>query len=504
MFVRKKSNKSGKISVQIIDKSKGKYHVLKTIGCSSDINLVEAYVIEAEKWIRNKIGTLEFDFDNSDLRINDFFDGIESLENVGIELLLGKLFDQIGFNRIRDNMFRLLVLSRLSHPVSKLKTTDYLFKYHNLSIDVQVVYRYLDKLYKSQKEIVQQISFEHTLSILDNSISVVFYDVTTMYFEVESEDDLRKTGFSKDGKHQNPQIVLGLLVSKNGYPLAYDIFEGNKYEGHTMIPIINGFKEKYKINNFIVVADAGLLSNENVIELEKGGYEYILGARLKNESDEVKKTILSLNLKHGESVQLKNSKKGYNIVVSYSDSRAKKDEYNRRRGIEKLQKQIITGKLGKKNINNRGYNKFLEMKGEVEIKINDEKIEADKKWDGLKGYISNCKLNKDEIIANYTHLWQIEKAFRVSKTDLKVRPIYHRVQRRIEAHICITFCAYKVYKELERQLTEKKSELSPEKAIEIAKTIMSLKVRNPKTKETIEKVLFLKNEQRNLAQLFNF
>ena len=103
-------------------------------------------------------------------------------------------------------------------------------------------------------------------------------------------------------------------------------------------------------------------------------------------------------MKHGESVQIKNSKKGYNIVVSYSDSRAKKDEYNRRRGIEKLQKQIITGKLGKKNINNRGYNKFLEMKGEVEIKINDEKIEADKKWDGLKGYISNCKLNKDEIM----------------------------------------------------------------------------------------------------------
>ncbi len=107
-----------------------------------------------------------------------------------------------------------------------------------------------------------------------------FFDVTTRYFEVESEDDLRKTGFSKDGKHQNPQIVLSLLVSKNGYPLAYDIFEGNKYERHTMIPIINGFKEKYKIKNFIVVADAGLLSNENIVVREKGGSEYILGARL--------------------------------------------------------------------------------------------------------------------------------------------------------------------------------------------------------------------------------
>jgi len=113
-------------------------------------------------------------------------------------------------------------------------------------------------------------------------------------------------------------------------------------------------------------------------------------------------------------------------------------------------------------------------------------------------------VNKDEIIANYAHLWQIEKAFRVSKTDLKVRPIYHRIQRRIEAHICITFCAYKVYKELERQLIDKKTDLSPEKAIEIAKTIMSLKVRHPKTNEIAEKILFLKEEQRNLARLFNF
>jgi transposase len=504
MFVRKKSNKSGKISIQIIDKSKGKYQLVKTIGCSSDTNQIELLVIEAERWIRKKQGLIEFDFSNKNQLINDFLDGIESLGNVGIELLLGKIFNQIGFDKIDDNMFRLLVLSRLSHPSSKLKTTDYLFKYHNLSIDVQVIYRYLDKLYKSQKEKVQQISYNHTLTILENTIQVVFYDVTTMYFEVESEDELRKTGFSKDGKHQNPQIVLGLLVSKNGYPLAYEIFEGNKYEGHTMLPVIKGFKEKYKIENFIVVADAGLLSNDNITELEKGGYEYILGARLKNESDEIKKTVLELKLKNGESVLIKHNKRQYNIVVSYSENRAKKDAYNRNRGIEKLQKQITSGKLGKKNINNRGYNKFLVMEGEIEIKIDQEKILSDKKWDGLKGYISNSKLNKDEIIENYKHLWQIEKAFRISKSDLKVRPIYHRVQRRIEAHICITFCAYKVYKELERLLKDKKSDLSPEKAIDIAKSIMSIKVRIPDTRQIIEKVLFLKDEQRNLAQLFEF
>jgi len=105
--------------------------------------------------------------------------------------------------------------------------------------------------------------------VLNHEISVVFYDVTTIYFEAESEDDLRKTGFSKDGKHQHPQIVLGLLVSKGGYPLAYDIFEGNKFEGHTMLPIINAFKEKYKLHNLVIVADAGLLSKENISLLQE-------------------------------------------------------------------------------------------------------------------------------------------------------------------------------------------------------------------------------------------
>jgi transposase len=194
---------------------------------------------------------------------------------------LGKIFDEIGFNQIEDILFRQLVIARLCFPVSKLKTTDFLSRYQHLNIDVQVVYRYLDKLYNQQKEQVQQISYHHTLSILDNTISVVFYDVTTIYFETESEDELRKTGFSKDGKHQHPQIVLGLLVSKGGYPLAYDIFKGNQFEGHTMLPIISAFIIKYKLDKLIVVADAGLLSQENIDLLEQGGYEYILGARIK-------------------------------------------------------------------------------------------------------------------------------------------------------------------------------------------------------------------------------
>ena len=499
MFIRKKRNKSGILSVQVIDKSSGKYKVLKTIGSSSNLFELERLEQIAFAWVRNYTGTLEFDFQNEQQIFEQFTNGIQSIDVVGPELLLGSIFNEIGFNAISDFIFRQLVIARLCFPVSKLKTTDYLVKYNSISLDIDSVYRYLDKLYNTQKEQVQQISYDHTLKVLNNNISIVFYDVTTLYFEAEQEDELRKTGFSKDGKHQHPQIVLGLLVSVEGYPLAYDIFEGNKFEGHTMLPVVDGFKSKYKLTKLVVVADSGLMSAENIDELQSKGYKYILGARIKNQKQNIEEKILALSLKNGESAMVQKDEHS-KIIISYSDKRAQKDKHNRQRGLQKLEKQIRSGKLTKSNINNKGYNKFLKLEGEVQISIDTTKIEDAGKWDGLKGYITNTDLTKDEIIENYGHLWKIEKAFRISKTDLQIRPIYHRLKRRIEAHICIAFVAYKIYKELERQLKEKKSELSPEKAIQIAKTIYAIKITTPLNKILITKTLILTKEQETLKK----
>jgi transposase len=360
----------------------------------------------------------------------------------------------------------------------------------------------MDKFYDTEKELVQQISYKHTRSILNNDISVVFYDVTTVYFEIDNEDELRKTGFSKEGKHQNPQIVLGLLVSKNGYPLAYDIFEGNKFEGHTMLPVIDAFREKYNLPQLVIVTDAGLLSNQNVMELQEKNYEFILGARIKNETQSIKEKILSLNLKNGESAVVK--KGDLKLIITYSDNRAKKDRYNREKGLRKLEKRIRNGKLTKASINNRGYNKYLKLEGEINVVIDKSKLEQAVKWDGLKGYLTNAKLSKDEVLENYQHLWRIEKAFTVAKTDLKIRPVYHRKQKRIEAHICLNFVAYKIYKELERQLKEKKSGLLPEKVIEILQSIYQIEIITPTTKEKIIKTLLLTPEHKLLDELFDF
>ena len=503
MYVRKKNNKSGIISIQVIDKNSGKYKVVKTIGSSANALEVESLFGQGQQWIKEQSGQIALDIDGQKELFNKFISSIQQVTVVGTELLLGKLFDQIGFNQIKDDLFRKLVLARLCFPVSKVRTIDYLKKYHSIEIDHDRVYRYLDKLYNTQQEKIQKISYEHTLKILNNQISIVFYDVTTLYFEIDDQDELRKTGFSKDGRHQNPQIVLGLLVSVGGYPLAYEIFEGNKFEGHTMLPVINAFKKKYDLKKLVVIADSGLLSNENITELQRNGYEFILGARIKNEKQPLQKKILALKLKNGESAVL-NKDQQTRLVISYSLSRKKKDKANREKGLHKLEKQVKSGRLTKANINNRGYNKYLKLEGEVKVTIDQNKFKADGRWDGLKGYLTNTTLSKDEIIENYNHLWRIEKAFRVSKHDLKIRPIFHRLHRRIEAHVCIAFVAYKVFKELERQLQIMEAGISPEKAIEIAKTIYAIKIINPVNKEHIDQTLILNKEQKYLSKLFGF
>ena len=502
MFVRRLKHKNGRTYIQVIDKSSGKYKVVKSFGSASSLDGIESLSAQASQWIKESRGIAELDFHDEVSAYHSLLNSISAHRLVGIDLVLGRIFDEIGFCRLEDDLFRDLVLYRLVYPKSKLKTTEYLYRYEQKVYSEDDIYRYMDKLYDSQKELVQQISFEHTKRILGGKISVVFYDVTTLYFEIDNEDQLRKTGFSKEGRHQNPQIVLGLLVGRQGYPLAYDVFEGNKFEGHTMMPVVDAFKEKYRLEQLIIVADSGLLSSNNLEELQSGGYEFILGARIKNESNAMKDQILSLSLTNGESKVL--SRGSLKLIVTYSEKRAKKDRHNRERGLKRLQKLIKSGKLTKASINNRGYNKYLKLDGQINVTIDQEKFRADARWDGLKGYLTNAQLGKEEVLENYQHLWKIEKAFRVAKTELKIRPIFHRKQKRIEAHICLTFTAYKVYKELERQLKEKGSIFSVEKVIEILQSIYQIEILTPNTKQKIKKTLLLTEEHRAIAELFQF
>ena len=504
MFLRKLKNRSGSVSVQIISKSTGKYKVLKTIGSSSDDQEVQKLVYLAKQELERISQQPGLFISESDTIVEQVFSSLNnaSIRTVGPEIIFGKIYDKIGFGAIQEKLFRHLVLARLAFPLSKLKTIDYLYRYQGVILDIDSVYRFLDKLNNQLKNQVEQIAFAHTLIILQGNISIVFYDMTTLYFEASDEDDLRKTGFSKDGKHQNPQIFLGLLVGLGGYAIGYDVFEGNIYEGHTLIPFIEKISKKFNLDKPVIVADAGLLSNENIKALREMDYQYIIGARLKNESENIKKQILEKQLRDGQILCIKTQAKT-RLIVAYATNRAIKDEHNRKRGLQRLEKQIKAGKLTKSNINNKGYNKYLKLVGDVSVEINYEKFNNDKSWDGLKGYRTNTQLSDKQVIENYKNLWYIEKAFRMSKTDLRIRPIYHRLRHRIEAHICISFTAYCIYKELERVLYLEKSNLSLKKSADLTHNMYQITYTLPESKHTKSQLLRMDDEQAELYHIIN-
>lgn len=506
MYVRKKHNKSNSLSVQIIDKSSGVYRLIKTVGSSADPEQIDSLWRKAHAMLPELVGQTTFDFGNdNDKIIERFLNNLSSsqVRVVGPEMIFGKIFDAVGFASVGDELFRHLVITRLVYPGSKLKTIDYLRRYNGVEIDVSRIYRFLDKLSHQYKEQVQQIAFAYTKKTLRGRIHVVFYDMTTLYFEASDEDDLRKTGFSKDGKAQHPQILLGLLLGENGYPIGYEIFEGNTFEGHTLIPVLEHFQVKFDLSKPIVVADSALLSSSNLEQLKEKGYKFILGARIKNESKYIKQKILQLQLQDGQSAEIIKEDKS-RLIISQSSKRSQKDAFNRKRGLNRLEKELQARRLTKSHINNRGYNKYLKLTGSIHVEIDYQKFEEDNQWDGLKGYITNCNLPAKDIIEDYNNLWQIEKAFRISKTDLKVRPIYHRIRHRIEAHICIAFVAYTIIKELERRLKLKNVPLSAKRVAELSQTIYAINASLPESNKNITVTLQMTDEQKLLHKILNF
>lgn len=506
MFIRKKKNRSGSTSVVVVDKTRGGFRELVTIGVSSDSSEIESLCRQGRKWIDIHCGTPDI-FDQVSKEIDEkqvteyLLSNVEKILINGTQLILNQVFKITGFDSINDDILKHLVIARLSQPMSKAATVDYLKSHFDEDVQLHKIYRYLDKLHSTQQEKIQQLSVEHTRKILGGKIGLMFYDVTTLYFESDYGDELRVAGFSKDGKHSQPQVVLGLLVSKGGYPLSYSLFNGSQYEGRTMLPIVEDFVHRFELEDFIVVADSGLMNKTNISLLESSGYKYIIGAKIKTESEEIKQWILSLEKKDEEFNEKLKGK--IRLIIGYSTSRDKKDKYNRNKGVQRLQKAYKSGNVTKENLNKRGYNKFLEISDNVKVKIDQEKIKEDEKWDGFKGYITNTSLSAQEVYEQYNGLWIIERAYRITKGTLEMRPMFHFTPRRIEAHVCICFVAYKVYKELERILKITGVNLSVDKVLSIAKTVTTIKVKLPTSGSTLSKTMLLTPKHKSIEMLFD-
>jgi transposase len=243
------------------------------------------------------------------------------------------------------------------------------------------------------------------------------------------------------------------------------------------------------------------MNRSNINLLESGGHKYILGARIKSEPQKTRQWILSLEKRDGVFNELQ--MEGARLIVGYSDKRSKKDRYNREKGVKRLQKAYKGGNITKENINRRGYNKFLEISDNVKVSINAQKIAEDSKWDGLKGYLTNTSLSAKEVHEQYNGLWVVENAFRVTKGTIEIRPMFHFTPRRIEAHVCICFIAYKVYKELERILKTSGNNLSVGKVLDIAKTVTTIKIKLPTSNTTLAKTMLITPKQKSIESLFD-
>jgi len=504
MFVRRNKGRKGTYTVQVVEKTRGKVSVVASFGTSSDSDELNNFEKDARKFIDNKMGQLKLFVGAIDNQVRSLVSELSGaqIQVVGPELILGKVFDSIGFEKVGGELFRYLVLSRLVFPGSKLRTVDYLSRFQGIEYSVSKVYRFLDTLKDEVKKEIEEIALTHVKKVLGEPFTAVFYDITTLYFETSREDDLRRIGYSKDGKVNHPQILVGLMVGERGFPIAFDVFEGNKFEGLTLIPFLEKNKDKLGGIKPVVIADAGLLNKENLEALKTKEYEYIIGARLRNESEALKTQILLTKIQEKTVKEFKR-KDGSRLLVSFSEKRRVKDESNRTKGYNRLDSKIKSGVLTKEHINNRGYNKYLILEGNSKVKMNKAAFDADAKWDGLKGYVTNSKLNRAQILTNYKQLWHIEKAFRISKTDLLVRPIYHRKETRIRAHILIAFASYLVWKEVERQLYEKESSITPYRAMDLVQNIYQITYTLPESREKVFQLLKLSEEQQELVDIFS-
>ena len=493
MFIRVKTspNSRGK-SVQIVQSiRKGELvsqKIVRHVGMAYDEDELEKLKLLAES-IRIKLeaGGQQFLFKPEEIqklksrrKYADSFYQV-NLKNLieeqrlisGIHEAYGRLFYDLGYEKVIKNparrkmavrIFSDIVLARIANPLSKRASVDMLEEDFGITIDLDKVYRMMDQLDDKAIDRLKKITYQNTLNLFGGKIDVIFYDATTIYFESFTPDELKKNGFSKDGKSNQPQILLTLMVTTEGLPIDYQIFPGDTYEGHTLIPALKEIRRKYDIRRVVLVADSGMLSLVNTRQLEESNFEYIVGARLRNMNNKLKDEILNLQNYQEITPGYQIASFSYNnkkLIVNYSAKRALKDRSDREKKIEKLKKKLQRSSNPKSYLLNSGYRKYLNVKGN--ISLNEEEIGKDSRWDGLHGIITNTKATNKEILEKYNDLWNVEAAFRVTKHDLKVRPVFHWKPRRIAAHIAICFTAYALVKQMQYRVKLQYKNLSIEK-----------------------------------------
>jgi hypothetical protein len=473
MKIRVVKTASNANAVQVVRYQQNIRKVLHHVGSAHNEEDLKNLMILAEEWIKDYSQQLSIFPDESPNKL------LHLNHSVFLGVKYRYFYQQIDF--VLDKMgldilpalLRDLVIIRIFEPASKLRSLELLNQYFGVHHNRKTYYKIAPKCI-DLKETVEQKVVDFAKANYAFSYDLLFYDVTTLYFETFQEDELRKNGFSKDNKSQQPQILIALMVSKEGFPIAFEIFAGNTFEGHTIIPVIKNFINRNNVKDFTVVADAAMISTENVKQLTQNSINYIVGARLGNIAAKTLDIIdKNISREDGKSIRIKTDN-GY-LICSYSSVRYRKDLYEMNKQIEKA-KQVIEQPTKSKKL------KFTQSKGE-QIILNDALIEKTKKLLGIKGYYTNLDestADNETIMKHYHELYRVEQAFRISKSDLQTRPIFHYKEQPIKLHILICFMALVVSKHIELS-----TEISIRKFVDESKKVVDGEILNKITNKMV-------------------
>lgn len=470
MRIREVKTGSGKQAIQVVSKRDGKLKVHRHIGSFETQSERSILRQKAEAFIQETSGQSSLLHLLASVRPSEL--KITESRPLFIYNLLSGVYDKIGFNLYSDSVIKDLVIARIYYPASKLETQEILSEFFGRHYAINTLYRHVKKgLKNGLKETFQKALVTCARTDLQDALHLVFYDVTTLYFESTLRQGLRECGFSKDHRAQETQIVVGLAVNSQGFPLYFDVFKGNTFEGHTFLPIIEGIQSLLGNPKLIVVADAAMISQKNIDQLLEKKIEFIVGARIANLSSSVIHTLSQTLSGHDGKICCVDYR-GQRLVCSYSAKRAAKDKSDRLKQIVKAEAALASpGGLGR-------HYRFVEVI-DRQYRLNSDLISKAEKLEGLKGYVTNTSLPDHVVIERYRDLWRIENSFRISKSDLKARPIFHRLDDSIKAHLVLVFAGLAISRYLEI-----KSGWSIKKILNISRKILTHKVTHSKTGES--------------------
>lgn len=471
MFIRKKKNKGGTTSIMLLtgERKLGKKHshsrMIKNFGASSDEEELKKLMKQAEEYkqhlllVSPKAAILKI-ISPRDIKSCKSF-------NVGFLDVYGKLFDDVflTINLKPHELKKLhdLIVMRIAAPASKRKTAM-ISREYGIECEVDSIYKLMDQLTGNVITQTKKIIHSHTIKLLKaqkEAVDVMFYDLTTVYFETNSSDTLRNFGFSKDGKCQHVQIMLAVIVTKHGLPIDYEEFPGNCYEGHTLLPVIDQIKARYQIDQVVLVADAALMNKINLSTLTEKKINYVIAARIKNTKKEIQDNILDqsdytkISSNRDDLIQAKTMSlsTGGLLVAFHSSKRARKDEYDRQKDIERIEKYIKS--TTKNQLTSRLKKPYVTISKACKLEINVDKLNHEKRFDGFFGIQTNLKtVNPKELLTTYRGLWQVEQTFRIAKSNLEIRPVFHYNPNRIRAHFLICYMSLALIRYVEFTLNK--------------------------------------------------